>query len=306
MTRLHLLIDGLDDETVARHPHLAKLVARGRVDGPADAGYSAALARQFGVSVHNLPAIEQAAHHCDTGSGDWFRADPVHLHAGMHSLTLFDCRHTPLNDEESTVLINLLNQHFKGEIEFFSNRPMRWYARFSRPPVVEAAPLDQVAGRLVSPDIIAGPDARTLQRIGMEIQMLLHEHPINIRREENDLPSINSVWFWGGGGYRKPTAGYALVYAEDESASLLARAAGLTVTPMPARLSPASWSGDVLIVLNELAGQPDADHGWFQPILRGLQTRRITEVRLCLSGRTNHTVTNWNALSFWRKRPVSE
>lgn len=305
MTRLHLLIDGLDDETVLRHPHLAKLIARGRQDGPAEPGYHTALARLFGVQTSHLPAIEYAARFSPVDDTKWFRADPVHLLAGMHSLTLFDIRQAPLNDLDSTTLITLLNRHFAGEIEFLADQPMRWYARFAKSLEIEAAPLDEVVGRPVSPDQIAGPDARALQRIGMEIQMLLHDHPINLRREEDNLPTINSIWFWGGGGFRQPGAGYTVVYAEEESACALAGLAGMTVQPLPAKLGPANWLGDGLMVLNTLAGHPDADPCWFQPILRGLQTRQIQEVRLHPCGQTSRIVTNGDSLAFWRRRTLS-
>lgn len=303
MTRLHLLIDGLDDETVLRHPHLAKLIARSREDGPADAGYSAALARLFGVPVNSLPAIEHVARFGNPDHTKWFRADPVHLLAGMHSLTLFDSRHAALSEEDSTTLIGTLNRHFEGEVEFIADKPMRWFARFQNTLRIEAAPLDQVAGRLVSPDMIAGPDARTLQRIGMEIQMLLHEHPINIQREDSNLPPINSVWFWGGDDFSQPSAGYAVVYAEEALAIALAETTGATVLPMPEPALPGNWPGDVLIALNDLTAHQNADEAWFQPILRGLQARRIKEVRLLLNGRANRTVNNWSALAFWRNRP---
>jgi hypothetical protein len=44
-----------------------------------------------------------------------------------------------------------------------------------------------------------GSDAPRLQSIVNELQMLLHEHPVNLDRAARGLLPINSVWFWGFG-----------------------------------------------------------------------------------------------------------
>ena len=36
-------------------------------------------------------------------------------------------------------------------------------------------------------------------RLQNELQMVLHAHPVNAAREDAGKPTINGVWFWGGG-----------------------------------------------------------------------------------------------------------
>ena len=43
------------------------------------------------------------------------------------------------------------------------------------------------------------PEARFWRRILNEIQVALHNCPVNIRRRQSGKQEINSVWFWGGG-----------------------------------------------------------------------------------------------------------
>lgn len=296
MKRLHLLVGGLHPEALADFPHLARLVARGRVeDAPADTGHSAALARLFGIDARDLPAIALAAEGIDPGADAWFRADPVHLLAGMHSLTLFDSRHFQLATDEAAALIAALNAHFAGEIEFLAPHPLRWYARFRRLPDVEVPPLDQIAGAAIAPDQIAGPDARELQRAAMEIQMLLHGHPVNDAREERNEATVNGIWFWGGGTYRKPAASFDRVLADDFPPLALAGAAGIPAGP----LADHRPGGRTLAVLN-LDRQHDRD--WFEPALRGLQKGQMDEVRLTLTGpqASRRVIDRWRALRFWR------
>lgn len=40
--------------------------------------------------------------------------------------------------------------------------------------------------------------ARPWRRLVNELQMLWFDHPVNLRRQENGLPSINSLWLFGG------------------------------------------------------------------------------------------------------------
>jgi hypothetical protein len=42
-----------------------------------------------------------------------------------------------------------------------------------------------------------GPSARTWRRLANELQMLWHEHPVNLGRQARGLPVINGLWFEG-------------------------------------------------------------------------------------------------------------
>ena len=44
-----------------------------------------------------------------------------------------------------------------------------------------------------------GPDARALRRLMAELQMLLHEHPVNQRRARAGAPEVNAIWLHGLG-----------------------------------------------------------------------------------------------------------
>ncbi|MDE2220877.1 MAG: hypothetical protein KGJ52_10920, partial [Gammaproteobacteria bacterium] len=45
-----------------------------------------------------------------------------------------------------------------------------------------------------------GEAARALRRLGAEIEMWLHEHPVNRARAARGLLEANALWLWGGGG----------------------------------------------------------------------------------------------------------
>ena len=37
------------------------------------------------------------------------------------------------------------------------------------------------------------------RRLSNEVQMLLHDHPVNLRRQQAGQVPVNALWFWGGG-----------------------------------------------------------------------------------------------------------
>ncbi len=54
-----------------------------------------------------------------------------------------------------------------------------------------------VDGRV--PDTLSIPASVTRDRLLSELEMFLHEHPVNQQRAGAGLPAVNSFWFWGAG-----------------------------------------------------------------------------------------------------------
>jgi hypothetical protein len=71
-----------------------------------------------------------------------------------------------------------------------------------------------------------------------ELQMLLHDHPVNQAREERGEPVINSLWFWGNGVLPESvSAPGPEICADHALARGLARHAGIRCSPVPDNFS---------------------------------------------------------------------
>jgi hypothetical protein len=303
MKRLDLVITDYTDAAPGAHPSLARLLARGhREDAAVDRSASAALARLCGIDLADLAPLALAAEGVEPAAGPWFRADPVHLLAGMHSLTVFDCRRLALAADEAAGLVAALNRHFAGEIEFTAPHPGRWYARFGQPLDFFAPPLDEVAGGIVTPDMITGPDAANLHRLAMEVQMVLHAHPVNDAREAADGLTVNGIWFWGGGQPRRPAMDYGQVLGDDFTARAIAAAAGIPWRPAVELADLCRAQGAALAIVSLGTQAASADAAVFAPLLRALQTGAIAEATLSATGAagTRTRLTTWRARAFWR------
>jgi hypothetical protein len=150
---------------------------------PPDTPIAPLLAREGDVGMHDYVIV----------------AEPVLLVADRDDLVLVD-RVDDLVADESAELIALLNRHFSEDgLHFFDAGSVTWLARVDRPPALRTTPVDIARRRGILPYLPTGPDARTWTRWQNEIQMLLHDHPVNVAREARGRVPVTGVWFWGGG-----------------------------------------------------------------------------------------------------------
>jgi hypothetical protein len=128
-----------------------------------------------------------------------------------------------------------------------------------------------VAGRNINGFLPAGGDARTWVSIGNEMQMLLHRHPVNERREQEGRLTANGLWFWGGGTLpARAVASWRHVWSDDPLVKGLAAISQSPVSPLPAEAQgigrDMQAGGKFLVVLDADHGSPEEPH----PLLRWL------------------------------------
>lgn len=245
-----------------RLPALELLLARARSTMSDPQDILAWLGEAFGVE-EPLPAGALTA----GTPGFWLRADPVHLRVVGDSLVLVPV--SGLAVAEAQQLVDALNRHFAGMHEFRFEHPDRWVMR-TEPAQLDAAPPAEVAGKDIDAHLPGGEWPALLN----EIQMALHDHPVNERRE---IP-VNSVWLWGPGELPKSAAcSWRSVTADDPVALGLARMAGIGRRTPPrdaqAWLESMPEDGRHLVVLE--AAHETLEARWFAPLLAALRGGRV-------------------------------
>jgi len=305
---------------------LETLIARGRRLRRPAAGIERWLLEQFGVQrQRDWPAapFRLLADGGSPGAHAWICADPVHLRFEQNRLALADGTQFRLDREEAEALAACINGHFGDMFAVHALQPLRWYARLAACPEIETTPLGSARGRTVETRQPRGSDAMRWQSLANEIQMLLHDHPINAAREARGDLAINSVWFWGAGSLPQVTARpFQFVAATEPLARGLAQAFGAqAVEPTAAAqtwMSGRGQSAVALVVLDALAapaayGQTDGwrdallglERDWFAPLLAALRARRTGMLTLHLLGsddRLDVEVTGADLRYFWRRR----
>jgi hypothetical protein len=133
-------------------------------------------------------------------TGTWARAEPVHLLTAIDHLQLASPVPLSLEPEESAALLATLNAHLAGSgFALRQSATGGWLCEC--PPGIDFRAAEPVAavGRNLRDLLPSGRDAIRVRALVNELQMLLHEHPVNLRRVSLGRPVVNSVWLWGAG-----------------------------------------------------------------------------------------------------------
>jgi hypothetical protein len=308
-------------------PCLETLVARGRKRITPAHSLEEWLLNAFGISTDtSLPVAPFAL----TGHGlphegrYWTCADPVHLRVGRDDFTLQDAATVALDKSEADAFIESLNRHFHDRgYRFVAPSPTHWYLSTPTPLTVTTMSVNSACGRAVDALRPTGPDALGLQALVNEVQMLLHEHPVNAHREQLGSAVINSVWPWGGGESLPVTRPKLTeLYADEPLARGLAQIADVAVRPVPDRfanlLSIDRPRGIVWVVLNRLRnastyrnleawrdGLSDLETRWFTPALAALRQRKLGMLTVHAIGPSSTLAVESTAIDlrcFWRRR----
>ena len=265
-----------------------------------------------------VAALTLLADSGEAAHGYILRADPVHLRADQSCLRLFDSHTFPVTQEEADTLAAAIAQfysHLGWQLQAL--RPQRWYLTLPEVPAISTRNVMQVAGQDIDPCLPQGRDAADWHAIMNEVQMLLHNHPVNAAREQRGEPAINSLWFWGGG--ELPTAVHTDVarLASDYPLAMgLAQQAGIERMDVPADsagLFDFIVPGLSLLVTDELErpaqyGEVDRwlerllqlEQHWFAPLLKALKQGELASLSIYpCNGKCFH-ITRWQLRRFWK------
>ncbi len=335
-----LLISGLlsphrllsEDAAAKRLPSLELLLGRGRRNDGDPLSAERWLLRAFGcddaplaAGALTLLADSDAAGGNGATDALWIRADPIHLRLGADGFLLVPSAALTISRAEAESLAEAINVHFASVLTVYPLRPERWCARLATLTAPDAAAPLELAGRSVNANLPHGPEAGRWHAILNEIQMLLHDHPVNRAREARGEPTLNSVWLWGGGPLpREAKSRWRSVSADDAIALGLARLAQTARWTLPAGaddwLARSPHEGRELAVLDQLCaplalgdeaafgeGLQALEAHWFAPLLEALRRGRIGMVTVHVpdAGASFETIRS-DLRRFWRRaRPLA-
>ena len=343
MTRLVLVVPGLiwpapqafHPAEDVEHAALSRLLGRGRLCAEPAISCECLLSRLLGMEHYHqsLPLAALRRFGEENGGGyaqgddkaHWLCADPVNLSFMGGHVLLDEINEGEISVAEATALISTLNDEFASLGRFSAATPTRWYLRMERPARARFFPLDEAVCRpaqdFLPMDGEGGEnDARYWRRMSNEIQVVLHNHPVNIAREAAGRRPINSLWFWGNGAQSMFGAAGAprlAVQALDPVARGLARTAGIEPEALDV---DSALRADTLAVLDTLvspirhldsARWQDAlaalEQNWFAPIARAFDRGSLRYFALHVPGeRSSFSLAlDWRERwCFWRK-PLS-
>jgi len=287
--------------------------------------FETALAQQFGLADAPFGPLRLLGEgEAQQASGHWLCADPVHLRFHHERIVLADAGAFDLEIDEAQAIVASLNAEFADVGQFHVATTRRWYLKLNSAVKHHAEPISKIAGRRIDGELTDknGPLTRWLN----EVQMFLHGHPVNERRQAVGKPAINSLWLWGGGLLPEIAAPeFATAWSNNPLATGLALAAGIEAPPCPASLSRLLADADrnrgQLVVLDSLLppvlyedgeGWRQAwaalDGDWFIPLRAALgrQVESLSIVAPTIYGQLTWTLHGQDRWKFWRQpRPLA-
>jgi len=188
------------------------------------------------------------------------RADPVHIHAEPDHARLHAANALQLTTDEENSLLDSMNKHFADRgLVFFQGEQSRWYLVGMDGSQLRTEPLSRVSDRNVVAFMKPDQQSLLMRQMLTEIQMLLHEHPVNNEREQKGLLPVNSLWCWGGHPVAEPLLPTSIkVYADDAFCRGLARLSAFKSFPAleaTARLGQSSQIVCIRTLENALLAQ---------------------------------------------------
>lgn len=267
-------------------------------DGPL--GYLGGLVFYF-PCADGIPAAALTREHLlgDAADASWLSADPAWVQPDLTGVRLLACGQMQLSMDEAQSLATPLKPIFgdAGMILEISS-PDRWHLRMpSHDKLPDFAAPEQALGEDLFEHLPQGPDGRRWRALLNEVQVMLHQHPVNTERRARGLPPVNSLWLWGG-GVLPQCVSTTLTGAISEDLLLLALAKRAAISVQArneasVRAAAAGW----LIDLQDQTVAGMADTWW--PMLQALATRQTMILTFASGERWLHRP--WHRLRWWRR-----
>lgn len=297
-------------------PTLARFAGRGSVapraidshSDPLRAAVLDALKLQDVAENYPSAAVRRTGLTNERAPGFWLRVQPIHFIAGLDRITTVVLRGASrMTDAERSSLDPLFAEHLQSSGLQLHAANDEWLLRSASPLQLQTTSPEFAAANPLSEILPRGADAGPIRRLMTELQMLLHEHPVNERRQARGAPAINAAWVHGEGMLSDVSSvSLPAGYGEDSFLRGIYRLHDQAVgaTPADAKSLLAQLRGPAVAVIDP----PDLDAleaQWLAPLARALLSGAISNLTLMFDA-WQVTVGRADMFKLWRRerRPM--
>ena len=219
----------------------------------------------------------------ERATGFWLRVQPIHFIAGLDRITTVVLRGAArMTPAERSSLDAVFVEHLQSTGLELHVANDEWLLRSATSLKLETVTPEFAAANPLSDILPRGADAGPIRRLMTELQMLLHEHPVNSQRQARGAPAINAVWVHGEGILSDlSSVSLPASYGEDLFLRGIYRLHDQVVgmTPADAKSLLAQLRGPTVAVID--APNPESlETQWLVPLSRALLSGAISKLTL--------------------------
>lgn len=230
-------------------------------------------------------------------------ADPVYLEPRMDHLWLHALAPPDLGNSEFGTLVDHLQRSLGGDSGYgFARLGSCGYLTAAEP--IATATLPASVLHLSQPDrfLPGGVGAGSHRGLTSEIEMALHEHPLNVEREASGRRPVNSLWLWGGG--RAPgqeTVPHPPLFSDDALLAGYWRSKTGLAEPWPGSIDDCLSLAVAGFVATPAAPTGDAVEQALGALRDALSQKRFERVVLLFADGLRAELRRSHALRIWRR-----
>lgn len=235
----------------------------------------------------------------DAGNALWLAADPAWARADINGIRLMACGHMQLDMAQAHAFAEALQPVFAElNMQLEVATPDHWQLQLpdaAAPPTLSAP--EQAMGEDIAEHLPQGAAGKPWRLLLNDIQVALHQHPLNAARQARGMPPVNTLWLWGAG--RLPATLHSTlrgVVSDDLLLRALAGHAGIaTQARTPASVATLAAGG--LLDLQDLPAAEVETQWW--PQLAPILARQGVLLHFASGERWLHRP--WHRWRLWRR-----
>jgi hypothetical protein len=234
-------------------------------------------------------------------------ADPVYLeprldHLCLHALDVGGVPNSdlrPLFDHLQDTLVD--NKNFG-----FARVGSCGYLRAAEPIATASLPPYVINGQLPNDYMPGGDEADSYRTLISEVEMALHDHDVNLQRQQDGLPPINCLWIWGGGyAAEQHTEPHPPLFANESLLKGYWLSKTGVVEPWPgtiAKCLEASVAGFVAMTPDD--DNPELLEHCLRELREALRSGRLSRLTLMFRDGIAADVQKSHAWRIWRRNSI--
>lgn len=232
-------------------------------------------------------------------------ADPVYLEPRLDHLCLHALRRIGVPRSQMRALVDHLQTTLADSNRFGFAR-MGSYSYLSAKSALATADVPAYVVDQQKPNdfLPSGEGSASHRSLSSEIEMALHEHPVNQARVENGQQPVNALWLWGGGvAAEQITRPQPPLFSDDALLTGYWHSATGVAEPWPGNIA-ACIKGSVagfVAATPEFNDCPDLLESCLLELRQALRSRRLSHLTLLFRDGVRADVTRKHALRFWRR-----